>query len=314
MNKDNYDIIIIGAGPAGLTAGIYAARAGLKVTIVERALVGGLAATTHLIENYPGFPEGISGIDLANRMKKQAERFDCQIVQAEVTGLKSIEKQCEVLTSAKTYRASAVIVASGTIPKKLNVPGEDTLRGRGVSYCATCDGPLFRDRDVAVIGCGNSGLQEGQFLLQFVKSITFVEILPHMTADKILQDRLKDESRVEFLLNHKLLSINGEERVASMTVKNLETHKEKTIDIDGIFIYVGIIPLADFLKGFVDMDNQEFVVTDENLKTSVTGIFACGDIRSKHIRQVVNACAEGAEAAINAYHYIESLKDPNRHE
>ncbi|UCG92307.1 MAG: thioredoxin-disulfide reductase [candidate division WOR-3 bacterium] len=314
MNKDNYDVIIIGAGPAGLTAGIYAARAGLRVTILERGLVGGLAATTHLIENYPGFPEGISGPDLTRRMKEQTERFGCHIIQSEVTGLKPHDRQFDVLTNAKTYTVSAVIVASGTVPKTLNVPGEDALRGRGVSYCAICDGPLFRDRDVAVVGCGNSGLQEGKFLLQVVKTVTFIEILPHMTADKILQDRLKNESRATFLLHHKLLSINGKERVTSVTTKNLQTNEEKTVTIDGIFIYIGVIPLAEFLKGIVDMDERGFIVTDEHLKTSVPGIFACGDIRSKHIRQVVHACAEGAEAAINAYHYIESLKDTNRHE
>ena len=307
MNNNTYDVIIIGAGPAGLTAGIYGARAGLKIAIFERALVGGLAATTHLIENYPGFPEDISGTDLTKRMKEQAERFGCHIIQSEVTGIKPIERKFEVKTSKEIYTIPAVIVASGTVPKKLNIPGEDALRGRGVSYCATCDGPLFRDRDIAVIGCGNSGLQEGKFLLRFVKSITFVEFLPHMTADKILQEQLKNEVRATFLLNHMLVSINGKERVTSITIKNRENNEEKTIDVDGVFIYVGLTPIADFVKGVVEMDENGFVKTNENMETSVPGIFASGDIRSKQIRQVVNACAEGAEAAINAYHYIESL-------
>ena len=223
-------------------------------------------------------------------------------------GIRHTEKRFEVQTAQEIYTASAIIVATGTVPKKLNIPGEGELRGRGISYCATCDGPLFKDRDIAVIGCGNSGLQEGYFLLKFVKSITFIEFLPYMTGEKILQERLKNETKAKFFLNHILTCIHGKERVESITVRNRTNNEEKTIEVGGVFIYVGYTALSGFLKDVIKLDNNGFIVTDENLQTSVPGIFAAGDIRSKRIRQIVTACAEGAEAAIHAHYYIDSLQ------
>jgi thioredoxin reductase (NADPH) len=267
-----------------------------------------LAATTDLIENYSGFPDGISGKDLMEKMRVQAERFGTEIIQAEAKGIRHRDERFEVQTAQEMYTAYAIIVATGTVPKKLNIPGEDGLRGRGISYCATCDGPLFKDRDIAVIGCGNSGLQEGYFLLKFVKSITFVEFLPHMTGEKILQERLKNKTNTKFLLGHMLTHIHGKERIESITVRNRTNNEEKTIEVSGVFIYVGYTALSGFLKDIVKLDDDGFIITDENLQTSVPGIFAAGDIRSKKIRQVVTACAEGAEAAIYAHHYIDSLQ------
>jgi thioredoxin reductase (NADPH) len=305
---NTHDVVIIGGGAAGLTAGIYGARAGLKTLLLEKGLVGGLAATTDLIENYSGFPDGISGKDLMEKMRVQAERFGTEIIQAEAKGIRHRDERFEVQTAQEMYTAYAIIVATGTVPKKLNIPGEDGLRGRGISYCATCDGPLFKDRDIAVIGCGNSGLQEGYFLLKFVKSITFVEFLPHMTGEKILQERLKNKTNTKFLLGHMLTHIHGKERIESITVRNRTNNEEKTIEVSGVFIYVGYTALSGFLKDIVKLDDDGFIITDENLQTSVPGIFAAGDIRSKKIRQVVTACAEGAEAAIYAHHYIDSLQ------
>jgi thioredoxin reductase (NADPH) len=304
LSKDNYDLIIIGAGPAGLTAGIYSARAGLKTLVLEKGLPGGLAATTDYIENYPGFPDGIKGIELTEKMKNQAKRFGVEIIGVEVKSISKTGKNIIVRTDNKKYEVPAVIITTGTTPKRLNIPGEDTLRGRGISYCATCDGPLFKERDIAVIGCGNSGLQEGKFLLNFVKSITFIEFLPYMTADIILQERLRDEKAVNFLLNHMAVSINGKERVESITVRNRENDEEKIVTVSGIFIYVGLNPNSAFLKNFVKLDDYGFVITNKQLETSVPGIFAAGDIRAETIRQVVTACGDGAVAAIDAYHYI----------
>ncbi len=304
MDKNNYDLLIIGAGPAGLTAAIYSARAGLKTLVLEKGLPGGLAATTDYIENYPGFPEGIKGIELTEKMKNQAKRFGVEIIGVEVKSISKTGKNIIVQTDNKKYEVPAVIITTGTTPKRLNIPGEDTLRGRGISYCATCDGPLFKGRDIAVIGCGNSGLQEGKFLLNFVKSITFIEFLPYMTADIILQERLRDEKAVNFLLNHMAVSINGKERVESITVKNRENDEEKTVAVSGIFIYAGLNPNSGFLKNFIELDNYGFVITNKKLETSVPGIFAAGDIRAETIRQVVTACGDGAVAAINVYHYI----------
>jgi len=304
LSKDDYDLIIIGAGPAGLTAAIYGARAGLKTLVLEKGLPGGLAATTDYIENYPGFPDGIKGIELTEKMKNQAKRFGVEIIGVEVKSISKTGKNIIVQTDNKKYEVPAVIITTGTTPKRLNIPGEDTLRGRGISYCATCDGPLFKGRDIAVIGCGNSGLQEGKFLLNFVKSITFIEFLPYMTADIILQERLRDEKAVNFLLNHMAVSINGKERVESITVKNRENDEEKTVAVSGIFIYAGLNPNSGFLKNFIELDNYGFVITNKKLETSVPGIFAAGDIRAETIRQVVTACGDGAVAAINVYHYI----------
>ncbi|MEO0156521.1 MAG: FAD-dependent oxidoreductase, partial [candidate division WOR-3 bacterium] len=198
-----------------------------------------------------------------------------------------------------------IIIATGSSPRRLNVPGEERFLGRGVSYCATCDGPLFKKQDIAIIGCGNSGLQEGRFLLKFVRSITFIEILPKITGDKILYDYFANNENVKFLLGYELLNIDGEMRVESIKVKNRSTGEVLNIKVGGLFIYVGLIPNSQFIKDFLKTDEQGFIITDENYETSIPGIFAVGDVRAKRIRQVVVACSEGAQAAINAHHYLE---------
>lgn len=308
MEDAQYDVVVVGAGPAGLTAAIYGARAGLKILVLERALPGGYVATTDLIENYPGFGEGIAGIELAEKMKQHALRFGTTIVSAEVSAVTKTDTILSLKAGQTEYTAKAVIIATGTTPKKLNIPGEDELRGRGVSYCATCDGPLFRGRKIAVIGGGNSAIQEGLFLLKFVEHVTFVEFMPQLTADKILQDEIKKEKRTEFYLYHVPMSINGKERVESITIRHRETGEEKTIETSGVFIYVGLNPFSQCVRGTVKLDTLGFVVTNERLETSVPGIYAAGDIRSDAIRQVVTACGDGATALIHAQHYIETLK------
>jgi len=305
-----YDIIIIGGGPAGLTAGIYASRARLKTLLLEKNITGGLAATTDKLENYPGFPDGISGMDLLERMRKQAERFGTEIKEfEEVRDVKPLNKRIEITTVQGKYSALSVIIASGSEPKKLNVPGEEKFRGRGVSYCATCDGPLFGEKDVAVVGCGNSGLQEGEFLLKFVKSVTFVEFLPYITAEKILQERFKNRKNTRFLLNHRLIRINGGETVSSIVVRDREKGKEEELPVSGVFVYVGFKPNSGFLKDVVKLDTSGFVVTNEKTETSIPGIFAVGDIRSKDVRQVSTAVGEGTLAAIYAERYIEGQSE-----
>jgi|UniRef100_A0A7C6AGC0 thioredoxin reductase (NADPH) len=305
MNNRIYDLLIVGAGPAGLTAGIYGARSGLDTVLIEKGIPGGIMTTTDLVENYPGFPEGITGSQLGDLMKKQCQRFGVEIKNGEVKGIKKENGIFYIHLDNTEVLTQTVIIATGSSPRRLNVPGEEKFLGRGVSYCATCDGPLFKNQDIAIIGCGNSGLQEGRFLLKFVRSITFVEFLPRVTADKILYDYFVDKENVKFLLGSEVLSIDGEMRVESIKVKNRKTGEEKQIKVSGLFIYVGLIPNSEFIKGILKTDENGFIITSENYETSIPGIFAAGDVRAKKIRQVVVACSEGAQAAISAYHYLE---------
>ncbi|MCX7994605.1 MAG: thioredoxin-disulfide reductase [candidate division WOR-3 bacterium] len=304
MNKKDYDLLIIGAGPAGLCAGIYGARAGLYTAILEKKIPGGTMTLTDLIENYPGFPDGVAGHYLGELMKKQCLKFGVEILNGEAKG---IIKEGDVFYTRlenDTIRSRTIIIATGSSPRRLNIPGEEKFLGRGVSYCATCDGPLFKNRDIAIIGCGNSGLQEGRFLQRFVRSITFVEFLPRATADKILIDHFKDKENIQFLLAHEAIEIMGGSNVEGIKVRDRKTGEEKYINVNGVFIYVGLIPNTQFVKDTLEMDEQGFIITDEELNTSISGIFAAGDVRAKKIRQVVVACSEGAQAAINAYHFL----------
>jgi thioredoxin reductase (NADPH) len=308
MAEVKYDVIIIGGGPAGLTAGIYTAREKLNTLLLEKETCGGLVATTDLVENYPGFPEGTNGMKLMGKFKEQAKKFGAEIKEfGEVKKIESAGKSIKVVTSEEEYIGRAVIIASGSVPKTLNIPGEKELRGKGVSYCATCDGPLYKGKDVAVIGCGNSGLQEGETLLRYVKSVTFVEFLPSMTATKILQERLQENKNATFMLNHKLTSINGDKMVNSIKAKNRQSSEEKEVKVSGVFIYAGYLPNTKFLEGVVKLDKDGYIITDGNMETSVHGIFAAGDARSKDVRQITTACGEGTIAAISASEYIKGL-------
>ena len=296
-SKREYDAIVIGAGPAGLTAAIYLARAKLSTLILEKLVPGGLAATTDKIENYPGFPEGIGGEELTSRMEKQAVNFGVDIVLEEVLDVDFLSNPKVIKTSDAEYTGRGIIIATGTSPRPLNIPGEDRFRGKGISYCATCDAPFFQDKEVVVIGCGNSGIQEGIYLKKFAKKITFVEFLPHMTAEKVLQERVRALDNVEFLLNHQVTAFEGEEKLTGVRVKNRETGEEFLIPADGAFVYVGLKPNTGFLKGKVEMDEYGFIKTDEKLKTSVPGVFAAGDVRTTVLRQVATAVGDGALAA-----------------
>jgi thioredoxin reductase (NADPH) len=275
---------------------------------LEKEMCGGLPATTDLIENYPGFPEGINGMDLMNKFKEQAGKFGVRINEsAEVKGIALDGKKIKVQTDEKEYSAHTVIVASGSIPKRLNVPGEENYRGKGVSYCATCDGPLYRGKDVAIIGCGNSGLQEGESLLRYVKSITFIEFLPYMTGTKMLQERLQKEENTKFLLNHALTSINGDSKVNSITIKGRKSGEEEKIEVSGVFIYAGFLPNTKFLEGIVKLDKDGYIVTNKKMETSKPGIYAAGDVCSNKVRQIDTACGDATVAAISALEYIKSL-------
>ncbi|NIM99067.1 MAG: thioredoxin-disulfide reductase [candidate division Zixibacteria bacterium] len=301
-----YELIIVGGGPAGLTAGIYATRAKLNTILLERLDVGGLVATTDWVENYPGFPEGISGADLTKKMEEQASKFGLNIIPfKEVNSADVKGKIKSIKVDEEEYKAKAVIIASGTEPKKLGIPGEEKFKGRGVSYCATCDGAFFQGKDIVVIGGGSSGIQEGLFLTRFVNNITVVEFMPHLNAEKILEERARQNEKFSFFLNHMATSINGENQVESVTIKDRANNEEKTVNCSGVFIYVGWDPKTEFLKGQVDLDKWGYVVAGEDTKTSVPGVFAAGDVRQKDLRQITTAVSDGTVAAFMAEKYVE---------
>ncbi len=292
-----YDLIIIGGGPAGMTTAIYAGRAELKVAMIEKMMLGGQVATTDWVENYPGFEDGISGAELMQRMEKQAKRFGLEVIFGIAEEVDFGKTPKRVVAGGKEYTAKNIVIATGTDHKLLNIPGEKEFKGRGVSYCATCDGPFFKDKDVVVVGGGNSGIQESLYLSRFVRSIKLVEFLDHLNAEKILQQRAHNDPKFTFYLNHEVLSINGEKSVESVTIKERSTGEEKILAASGVFIWVGLDPNTDFLKGKVELDRWGYVITNDEMESSVKGVFAVGDVRSKGVRQISTAVGDGTIAA-----------------
>ncbi len=299
-----YDVVILGGGPAGLTAAIYASRARMKVLLVEKKTIGGEAASTSMVENYPGFPDGISGVELVERMRTQAERFGAQIILASPEDLDLTAEPKAITLREQRVRARSVIIASGTSPKTLDIPGEREFKGRGVSYCATCDAPMFTGKDIAIIGCGNSGLQEGLFIHKFVNSLTMVEFLPTVQAEEILYERMRAHENVRWLFKYEPLSINGKDWVTSLTVKDRGTGEIEEFPVEGVFIYIGLIPNTEYLHNQVALNECDFIITDERMQTSVPGVFAAGDIRDTALRQVATAIGDGAVAASYGHQYV----------
>ena len=302
-----YDLIIIGAGPAGLTAGIYAAREGLQVLILEKTAVGGQAAWSNLIENYPGFPDGISGRDLTARMKEQAEKAGTRIINSEITGIQKKEGGFSLVSAGDIYEAKSVIIATGTQPKKIDVPGEKELVGRGVSYCATCDGPFFRNRTVAVVGGGNTAAHEALFLSRLAAKVFLVHRRDSLRASQALQEKIFAEPKIEIIWDSIVKEIGGNGAVKNIRLQNIRTGTVKELPVDGVFVLVGTQPNTKFLPPEIKVDGYGHVVTGETLETSMAGVFACGDCRQKVLRQVVTACAEGALAVSSVQKYLEKL-------
>lgn len=307
LKEKEYDIVVLGGGPAGLTAAIYTARGKLRTLVIEKEALGGEAAATDWIENYPGFPDGVSGTDLADKMEAQARHFGASIIFGNVQDLDLKAQPKKLVVDGKEITAKAVIIATGTHPKELGVPGEKEFKGRGVSYCATCDAPFFKDKNIAVIGGGNSGLQESLFLLKFVKSIKIIEFLPHLTAEKILQDRIRQHDNVEIYTHHRLVSINGDEKVRSITVENRSTGEKVEMPVDGVFVYVGLEPNTEFLKGQVELNDWGYIKVNSDRETNLSGVFAAGDVRDTKVRQVATAIGDGAYAAVMAIDYVDKL-------
>jgi thioredoxin reductase (NADPH) len=305
-NIKNYDIAILGAGPAGLTAGLYAGRGGLKAAIIEKMMPGGLVANTERIDNYPGFPEGISGYELAQRMEQQARKFGAEILSAQAESV-SVENKYQLikLSDGSTVKSRALIIATGAFPKTLGVPGEREFLGKGVSYCAVCDGAFFRNQPVAVLGGGDSAVQEAIYLAALTSKVTVIHRRDALRAADSIQKVAFANDKIEFAWSRDILAIEGSGQVSGVRVMDKQTLKEEIIPAAGVFIYVGYKPNSDLVKGIVRTDEQGYIITDDKMATSVPGIFACGDVRQKLVRQISGAVGDAATAAIAAQQYME---------
>ena len=306
MTDALYDAIIIGGGPAGLTAGLYAARSRLQVVMLEKMSPGGQVLTTEWIENYPGFPEGISGFELIDRMRSQAEKFGLVIKQEEVRSLESNGKRKRLHTASGIIESRSVIVASGAYSRKLGVPGEEYLTGKGVSYCATCDGPFFIDGTIAVVGGGDMAVEEGVYLTKFAGKVFLIHRRNELRATRVLQERALANPKIEVLWDTVVTRIEGEELVEKVHLKNVRTGEDATLPVEAVFVLVGTVPSTIFLQGIIALNEGGFIVVNREMETSLPGVFAAGDVTNKAVRQISTAVGEGAIAAMSAEKYIQA--------
>jgi len=299
-----YDVIIVGAGPAGLTAGIYTARGGLKTAVVELAMPGGQAASTENIENYPGFPDGINGYELMNLFHKQALSFGVEFIFEEVQKLELKEPVKKIHTTGQVLEARSIIITAGSKPRLLGVPGEDNFRGSGVSYCATCDGAFFKGKKVVVVGGGDAAIEEGAYLTKFAEEVTIVHRRAGFRASQIVLNRAKDNPKIRFELNAVVEEILGSNHVEGVRVRNVLSNETRNIPADGVFIYVGTDPNAQFIDEEIETDDRGYILTDALLQTNIKGVYAAGDIRNTPLRQVATAVGDGALAGVEVEKYL----------
>lgn len=304
-----YDVIIAGAGPAGMTAAVYTSRANLSTLMIERGMPGGQMANTEDVENYPGF-ESILGPDLSTKMFEHAKKFGAEYAYGDIKEIIDNGDVKTVVAGSKQYKAYSVIISAGAEYKKVGVPGEKELSGRGVSYCAVCDGAFFKQKELFVIGGGDSAVEEGVYLTRFASKVTIVHRRDELRAQKILQDRAFANEKIDFIWNHTIKSINDKEgKVGSVTLVSTQTGEEQELPADGVFIYIGMIPLSKPFTNLGITNENGYIETNELMETKVPGIFAAGDIREKTLRQIVTATGDGSIAAQSAQHYIEELKE-----
>lgn len=299
--QENYDLIVIGGGPTGLTAAIYGAREGLDCLVIDKGGLGGQAAITERIDNYPGFPDGVAGRELTQRFVSQAKRYDVELLSA--VSVASIEQRHDktIVTTATgdNYNASVVILATGSTYRRLGVPGEDDYIGAGVHFCATCDGPFYKGaKELVVVGGGNSGVEEGLFLSKFVDHITLIEFMPELKASRLLQDQIRSNPKFTVLTNTEVLEFQGDGKLKSILTRDRATGELSQVEASGAFIFIGMRPNVEFLNGAVELEAGGFIKTDETLQTSLPGVFAAGDVRSGSTKQLVSAAGEGAEALL----------------
>lgn len=303
--SEYHEAIIIGGGPAGLTAGLYLMRAGIDTLLLEKVLPGGTPLNTSRVENYPGFPEGISGRELMDKFSDHAKAFGLPVKEfAEVEGLSRKEDHFIIKTADGIYESMGVIIATGTEPKKMGIPGETEFAGRGVSYCATCDGMFFRNLNVAVVGGGDAAIEEGLLLANIAKKVYIIHRRDSLRAQKILQDRAFKNDKIEFLLNKRPVEITGAGQVETIVMEDTQTKERLHIDVNGVFIYVGSTPNTAFIEELAETDDSGFILADEDLGVKTTGLFIAGDVRKKTLRQISTAVGDGALAAVNLEKYI----------
>lgn len=298
-------VLILGTGPAGLTAALYAARADLEPVVLTGMEHGGQVSLTYTVENYPGFPEGVGGTELVELFQKQAERFGAKLEFDTATEVDLSSRPFRVTTYNKTYLADALIISTGATPRHLDIPGEKELTGRGVSYCATCDGWFFKDKDVIVVGGGDSAVEESLFLTRYARSVTIVHRRNELRAGAVLQKRARENPKIRFIWDSVLTEIIGKEAVEAVKIKNVKTGEERQMPIDGVFIFIGHTPNTQIFQGKLEMDEGGYLVTDKLMRTSVPGVFAAGEAADPHYRQVITSAGMGAAAAIQANRFLD---------
>ena len=303
-----YDVIIIGGGPAGLSAGLYTARANLNSLLIEKGELGGQLSWVKRIENYPGFPDGISGSELTNLMASQALRFGLKTETANVIDIAIYSDTKIVKTDVKNFKTRSLIITTGISKKRQSIDGEEKFQGMGVSYCATCDGPFFKDAVVAIVGGGDEALEEAIFLTRYAKEIKIIHSHERLSAREELQKIAKEKDNIKFLLNCAITRIAGKDKVELIEAMDLNTGNTCQIPVGGVFLYIGTRPAKDFLSQLLELDEHGYIITDEEMKTSVEGVFAAGDVRNKIVRQVATAVGDGVTAATSARKYIQAIK------
>lgn len=303
-----YDVAILGGGPAGLTAAIYASRARLRTVLIERAYPGGQVAMCNQIENFPGFSDSSSGYDLVTSMQSQAERFGAEIMLVEIVRME-LEGDIKVLhtSDGKQIQAKAIVLSLGATPRRLNVPGEVEFIGRGVSYCAVCDAAFFKDKKLIVVGGGDTAVEDSHFLTRYASSVAIVHRRDKFRAQRIIQERALENPSINVHWNSVVTRIGGKDSVDHVVLRNVHTDEETHVPVDGVFVLIGLDPNTAFLNGEITLDDAGYIITDENMRTNIPGVFAAGDVRRKLLRQIVTACADGAIAATAAEKYIEEM-------
>lgn len=303
-----FEVLIIGGGPAGLTAAIYGRRYGLSVLVIEKNVYGGTVMLTDRVDNYPGFPEGLKGKDLGSLFKSHCDEYEAEYVSDNITSLRRDGENFVLEGEGGSYLGKSVIIASGTKPRRLDIPGENKFIGRGVSFCASCDGYFFQGKDVAVIGGGDSAVSEAIFLATICHKVYVIHRRDSLRAAKALADEAKIIKNISFIWNSIPTSIIGERSVEGLEIKNVLTSEVSNLSVKGVFIYIGEEPQTDIYRGLIELDDKGYIITDENMKTSMEGVFAAGDIRKKPLRQIVTAVSDGAIAAYRVFHYLKGIE------